>query len=99
MCPNLGISTWQRSPDVSLPARVKSAANYRVARLARIEGRARGCQDMVLLNDSGRVVEATGSCIVIAGDGVVCNPTRQRRHFGEYYHGSSSKLSRIPRIR
>jgi len=40
--------------------RAKSGANYQVARLARIEGRARGCQDMVLLNDSGRVAEATG---------------------------------------
>jgi branched-chain amino acid aminotransferase len=71
---NLGISTWRRSPDVSLPARAKSGANYQVARLARIEGRARGCQDMVLLNNSGRVAEATGSCIVMVRDGVIYTP-------------------------
>jgi branched-chain amino acid aminotransferase len=71
---SVGISTWRRSPDVSLPARVKSGANYQVARLARIEGRSRGCQDMVLLNNSGRVAEATGSCIVMVRDGVVCTP-------------------------
>jgi branched-chain amino acid aminotransferase len=71
---NLGISTWQRSPDVSLPARAKSGANYQVARIARIEGRARGCQDMVLLNNSGRVAEATGSCIVMVRDGVAYTP-------------------------
>ena len=71
---NLGISTWRRSPDVSLPARAKSGANYQVARLARIEGRAHGCQDMVLLNNSGRVAEATGSCIVMVRDGVVSTP-------------------------
>lgn len=71
---DLGVSSWRRSPDVSLPARAKSAANYQVARLARIEGRTRGCQDMVLLNNSGRVAEATGSCIVMARDGVVSTP-------------------------
>jgi branched-chain amino acid aminotransferase len=71
---DLGISTWRRSPDVSLPARVKAGSNYQVARLARIEGRSRGCQDMVLLNDSGRVAEATGSCIVMVRDGKVYTP-------------------------
>ena len=71
---NLGISTWRRSPDVSLPARIKAGSNYQVARLARIEGRSRGCQDMVLLNNSGRVAEATGSCIVMVRDGIVYTP-------------------------
>jgi branched-chain amino acid aminotransferase len=71
---DLGISTWRRSSDASLPARIKSAANYQVARLARIEGRARGCQDMVLLNDFGRVAEATGACILMVRDGVVYAP-------------------------
>jgi branched-chain amino acid aminotransferase len=71
---NLGISTWRRSPDVSLPARAKSGANYQVARLARIEGRSRGCQDMVLLNDSGRVAEATGSCLAMVRDGTIFTP-------------------------
>jgi branched-chain amino acid aminotransferase len=71
---NLGISTWRRSPDVSLPARIKAGSNYQVARLARIEGRSRGCQDMLLLNNSGRVAEATGSCIVMVRDGIVCTP-------------------------
>lgn len=42
---NLGVSTWRRSPDVSLPARIKST-NYHVASLARIEGRALGCEDI-----------------------------------------------------
>lgn len=70
----LGLSTWRRSPDVSLPPRIKAGSNYQVARLARMEGQARGCQDMVLLNNSGRVAEATCSCIVIVRDGVVYTP-------------------------
>lgn len=71
---NLGVSTWRRSADVALPARVKTGTNYQVARLARIEGRALGCQDMVLLNPSGRVAEGTASCILIVRDGVVSTP-------------------------
>ncbi len=71
---DLGVSTWRRSPDVSLPARIKAGSNYQVARLARIEGRARGCQDMVLLNGSGRVAESTGSCIVMARKGIIYTP-------------------------
>jgi branched-chain amino acid aminotransferase len=39
---DVGTSTWRRSPDTSMPARIKTSANYHIARLARIEGRSRG---------------------------------------------------------
>ncbi len=71
---NLGVSTWRRSVDVALPARIKTSTNYQVARLARIEGRALGCEDMVLLNQSGRVAEGTGACILMVRNGVVYTP-------------------------
>jgi branched-chain amino acid aminotransferase len=71
---NLGVSTWQRSLDVSLPARIKTGTNYQVSRLARIEGRARGCDEMVLLNSSGRVAESTGACILMVRDNVIYTP-------------------------
>ena len=71
---NIGISTWQRSTDNVLPARVKTSTNYQVGRLARIEGRSRNFDDMVLLNQWGRVSEATGSCILMVRDGVVYTP-------------------------
>jgi len=71
---NLGISTWQRSRDLSLPARVKTAANYQVGRLARMEGRKRDFQEMILLNSAGRVSEGTGSCILVVRDGVIYTP-------------------------
>ena len=70
----IGVSTWRRSPDDSMPARIKCAANYQVSRMARIEGRSRGLDDMVLLNSSGRVAEGTGSCIVIVRNGQVISP-------------------------
>jgi branched-chain amino acid aminotransferase len=71
---NLGVSTWRRSVDVALPARIKTGTNYQVGRLARIEGRPLGCQDMVLLNQWGRVAETTGACILMVRDGVVYTP-------------------------
>ena len=70
----VGISTWQRPLDTAFPARIKSAANYQVGRLARIEGRRQGFDDMILLNPWGRVAEATGSCVLLVRDGRVITP-------------------------
>ncbi|MBV8954871.1 MAG: aminotransferase class IV [Solirubrobacterales bacterium] len=70
----MGVSTWRRSRDVSLPARIKTSSNYQVARLARIEGRNRGFSDMFLLNDEGRVAESTGACLLLVRDGCIVTP-------------------------
>jgi branched-chain amino acid aminotransferase len=71
---DVGVSTWQRPADASLPARIKSAANYQIGRLARIEGRRQGYSDMLLLNSSSRVAEASGSCVLVVRDGRVATP-------------------------
>src|SRR5208283_4193099 len=71
---DVGISTWRRASDVALPPRIKTGANYQVARLARIEGRGRGYSEMVLLNQWDRVAEATGACVLMVRDGRVVTP-------------------------
>jgi branched-chain amino acid aminotransferase len=71
---DVGTSTWRRSPDVSMPARIKTATNYQIARLARIEGRSRSYDDMILLNQSGRVAEGIGACLLLVRDGHVYSP-------------------------
>jgi len=71
---DIGVSTWQRSADISLPPRIKTSTNYQVARLARIEGRGRGYPEMILLNQWGRVAEATGACILMVRNGKVVTP-------------------------
>jgi branched-chain amino acid aminotransferase len=71
---SVGVSTWQRASDISVPPRIKTSTNYQVARLARIEGRSRGFSDMILLNQYGRVAEATGACVVLVRDGCVITP-------------------------
>lgn len=70
----VGISTWQRSTDISLSPRIKTSTNYQVARLARIEGKGRGFPEMLLLNQSGRLAEATGACVLLVRDGCVITP-------------------------
>jgi branched-chain amino acid aminotransferase len=71
---SIGVSTWQRSSDISLSPRIKTSTNYQVARLARIEGRGRGFSEMILLNQHGRVAEATGACVLLVRDGCVITP-------------------------
>ena len=74
----MGVSTWGRSSDVALPARIKTSSNYQVSRLARIEGRPLEYEDMVLLNPSGRVAEATASCLLmVRGETVVTTPATE----------------------
>jgi branched-chain amino acid aminotransferase len=57
-----------------MPPRIKTGSNYQVARLARIEGRGRGYEDMILLNEYGRVAESTVACILMVRDGRVYTP-------------------------
>lgn len=70
----VGISTWRRAADAALPCRIKTSTNYQVARLSKIEGRDRGYSEMILLNQTGRVAEALGSCVLMVRDGTVITP-------------------------
>jgi branched-chain amino acid aminotransferase len=70
---NVGTSTWRRSPDISMPARIKTSTNYQIARLARIEGRSRHYDEMILLNQDGRVAEGLAACLLLVRDGRVCS--------------------------
>jgi len=72
---HLGVSTWRRASDLMLPARIKTSTNYQIARLAKIEGRARGYPDMIHLNSYDRVAETGGACVLVARDGRISTPT------------------------
>jgi branched-chain amino acid aminotransferase len=69
-----GVSAWRRANDNALPARVKTGANYLVARFTKIEGRERGYREMILLNDAGRVAEFVGSALMMVRDGTIVTP-------------------------
>lgn len=70
----MGVSTWRRSSDIALPARIKTGSNYQVSLLARLEGKSRNYEDMVLLNQSGRVAEATASCLLMVRNDTIVTP-------------------------
>ncbi|MER7245396.1 aminotransferase class IV [Kribbella sp. NPDC000426] len=70
----LGVTSWRRASDLVLPTRVKSSANYVGARMARIEVRRLGYDDAIMLNDAGRVAEATGACVLIVQRGRIVTP-------------------------
>ena len=69
-----GVTAWRRANDNALPARVKTGANYLVARFSKIESRDRGYREMILLNDAGRVAEFVGSGLMMVRDGVLVTP-------------------------
>ena len=70
----LGVSSWRRADDAAMPCRIKTSNNYFAARMAKIEGRARGFGEMILLNSAGRVAEGLGACLAIVRDGAVITP-------------------------
>jgi branched-chain amino acid aminotransferase len=70
----MGVSVWRRAPDLALPCRIKTSSNYQVARLARIDMRRHGYDEMVLLNPEGRVAEGLGACMLMVRDGKVSTP-------------------------
>lgn len=57
---NLGISTWARISDRSMPPRMKSIANYHNGRQASIEARRNGYDAPLMLTEHGRVSEGFG---------------------------------------
>lgn len=69
-----GVTAWRRANDNALPVRVKTGANYIVARFSKIESRERGYREMILLNDAGRVAEFVGSALLMVRDGTVYTP-------------------------
>ena len=70
------VSSWRRIDDSSMPPRVKTAANYSNGRLALLQAKADGYDEVVLLNQAGKVAEASSSCLFIVRDGVLATPAR-----------------------
>ncbi|MSO54306.1 MAG: branched-chain-amino-acid transaminase [Rhodospirillales bacterium] len=69
------ISSWQRISDVSIPARVKSNANYQNSRLAVLQSKADGYGAPILLNSRGKVSEGPGMCFFMIRNGKPVTPS------------------------
>jgi len=68
------VSSWRRIDDNAMPARVKATANYNNGRLAGLQGKADGYDNVIILTSQGRVAESPGSCFFMVRDGVPMTP-------------------------
>jgi len=73
---SLGVSSWTRIADNTMPARIKATANYHAGRIATLQSKADGYDAPILLTRDGKVSESAGACLFMVRDGVVITPAR-----------------------
>jgi branched-chain amino acid aminotransferase len=65
---HVAVSSWHRTADNAIPARVKAAANYQNSRLALLQAKTDGYDDAILLNSDGSVAEGPGYTLFLVRD-------------------------------
>ena len=68
------VSSWRRIDDRSMPPRIKSAANYGNSRLALMQAKADGYDEVIIPGTDGKVSEGAGACLFIVRDGAAATP-------------------------
>ena len=68
------ISSWNRISDNVMPPRAKAISNYQNSRYVSTESRVNGYDYGIILNQQGKVSEASYACIYIVRDGVAITP-------------------------
>ena len=68
------ISSWTRISDNVMPPRVKAITNYQNSRYVSTESRINGYDFGIILNQEGKVSEASYACLYIVRDGVAITP-------------------------
>jgi branched-chain amino acid aminotransferase len=78
------VSSWLRSPDLSMSPLIKCGAAYHSFRLPMIEALNNGYEEAILLNTENNVSETTGSTIFIKRKDKIITPPHFRWNFGKY---------------
>ena len=73
---SLGVSSWTRIADNTMPARIKATANYHAGRIATLQSKADGYDAPILLTRDGKLSESAGACLFMVRDSVVITPAR-----------------------
>ena len=73
---SVGVSSWTRINDNSMPPRVKATANYHAGRLITQQAKVDGYDNAVILTRDGKVSEAPGACLAMIRDGQLITPSR-----------------------
>ena len=68
------VSSWTRISDNVMPPRAKAVTNYQNSRYVSTESRINGYDYGIILNQDGKVSEASYACIYILRDGVAYTP-------------------------
>lgn len=68
------VSSWRRTPDNSIPSRVKPTGGYLNSALARREAFDNGFDEAIFLTQAGTVSEGSAEHIFIVRDGVLYSP-------------------------
>ncbi len=69
------VSSWRRIGDSSTPPRIKCAGNYQNSRLAGIEAEKDGYDNVLILNENGKLSEGAGSNIFVIRKGIPLTPS------------------------
>jgi branched-chain amino acid aminotransferase len=69
-----GVSSWRRISDASTPPRIKCAGNYQNSRLAGIEATNHGYDNVLILNENGKLSEGAGSNVFAVRKGIPITP-------------------------
>lgn len=69
-----GVSSWRRISDASTPPRIKCAGNYQNSRLAGIEAVEHGYDNVLILNENGKLSEGAGSNVFVVRKGIPMTP-------------------------
>jgi len=72
---NCAVSSWRRISDSATPPRIKCAGNYQNSRLAGIQAENDGYDNVLILNENGKLSEGAGSNVFIIRDGIPLTPS------------------------
>jgi branched-chain amino acid aminotransferase len=71
---HVGVSSWLRIADATMPTALKCIANYHNGRLAKLQAQADGYDEALLLNDRGTIAEAPTACFFMVKQGRLRTP-------------------------
>lgn len=71
---DVGISSWRQRSINAMPPAIKSSASYMNSILAKLEAKAHGYSEAIMLNEAGMVCEGTGENIFTVREGILSTP-------------------------
>jgi len=68
------VSSWRRIDDQAMPPRAKVTGNYVNSRLAQVQARLDGYDTAIMLDQTGKVSESPGACVMMVRAGRLHTP-------------------------